>query len=194
MGHYFIEDAALQDDERELSLTIFNKNFTFLSNSGLFSYRQIDDASLLLLKHIPELEGSLLDMGCGYGVLGIVLAKIYELELTLCDINPHAIRYAERNAHRNHVRAGLILSNGFDAIESRYAAIVMNPPIHAGKETIFRMYGQARSHLAQQGSLFTVVQKKHGAESHVKKLVEIYDECLILYKKKGYYILQGKRQ
>ena len=193
MNHYFIENSALLTNERELELEIFdNIKLRFLTNNGLFSCDKIDDASITLLKNMPNLKGHLLDLGCGYGTLGIALAKKNkELNITMADINGIALDYARKNAKLNGVQANFILSNSFTNIADIFNNIVLNPPIHAGKETMYRMYEESAKHLTPGGSLFIVIQKKHGAESTIVKLNEIFKNVEILHKKKGCFVIQS---
>jgi len=193
MNHYFIENSSLLTNERELELEIFDIKFRFLTNNGLFSCDKIDEASITLLKNILPLKGTLLDLGCGYGTLGIVLAKKYGLDLTMADINGIALDYATKNAKLNQVSVMPIHSDGFTNINGIFDNIVLNPPIHAGKETMYRMYEESVLHLASDGSLYIVIQKKHGAESTIKKFEDIFAQVDVLYKKKGCYVLQGKK-
>ena len=192
MSHYFIENPDILTKERKLSLEIFGYKFQFLSNNGLFSHDKIDDASLLLLEKMPPLEegSTFLDLGCGYGLLGIVLSKKHNLALTLTDINSLALDYASKNAKLNNVTAEAIHSDSFANIKDSFQNITLNPPIHAGKETMYKMYEEAAQHLLPGGSLYVVIQKKHGAESTGKKLNEIFRQVNLLHKKKGYFIFQ----
>jgi len=190
MNHYFIENPALLTHERELFLEIFGHKFRFLTNNGLFSCDKVDEVSLTMLKNMPPIEGTLLDLGCGWGLLGIVLAKTYQLELTQADINSLALAYAERNAAKNGIRTTAIHSDCFDAIPGKFDNIVLNPPIHAGKAVTYRMYEEAPLHLNLGGSLFIVIQKKHGAESTLKKLQEIFSYCEVIHRKKGCFVIR----
>ena len=192
MSHYFIENPEILTKERKLTLEALGHKFQFLSNNGLFSHDKIDSASLLLLENIPPIEekSSLLDLGCGYGLLGIVLAKAYNLHLTQSDINSIALEYAAKNARLNNVTAKAIHSDSFTGITDSFSHITLNPPIHAGKETMYRMYNEAALHLLPGGLFYVVIQKKHGAESTQTKLEEIFPYVSTIYKKKGCFIFQ----
>jgi len=193
MNHYFIENPKLLTDERVLELNIFDRHYKFLSNNGLFSCDKVDDASITLLQNIPPLprDSTLLDLGCGYGTLGIVLAKTYGVALTMADINSIALDYAAKNAKLNGVTATTIHSNSFENISATFDNIVLNPPIHAGKDVMYNMYEQSAAHLHSGGRLFIVIQKKHGAESTIAKLKTLF-RVEVLYKKKGCYVVQAE--
>ncbi|MCL2377997.1 MAG: methyltransferase [Defluviitaleaceae bacterium] len=189
-NQYFNENPAALTQERTLQLSIFGMEFRFLANNGLFSCDKVDAASIILLENIPPLAGRLLDLGCGYGTIGIVLARKNAINLTMSDINRIALQYAARNAALNQVEAECIHSDGFENLEGKYDNIVLNPPIHAGKEVMYRLYTGAAAHLAPGGALYIVIHKKHGAESTLEALKGLFHECITLYKKKGLYVLQ----
>jgi len=189
-NQYFNENPAALTQERLLKLCIFGMDFTFLANNGLFSCDKIDAASILLIENIPPLTGSLLDLGCGYGPIGIVLGKKNPVHVTMSDINRIALDYAAKNAIRNNVEAKCVHSDGFESLSCKYDNIVLNPPIHAGKDVMYRLYEGAAQHLTPGGALYIVIQKKHGAESTMATLRDIFQECRILYKKKGIFVLQ----
>lgn len=191
MSHYFIEDKSLKSEITELSYKFQGKEFKFISDNGLFSKEHVDYASDLLMNNMGILEGkTLLDMGCGYGAIGIVLSSTYNLEVTFADVNPKAVRFASKNCELNNISGKCIESNCFENITKKYDNIVINPPIHAGKDVIFQMYIDSYEHLNEAGSLYIVIQKKHGAESSKKKLIELFGNCNIKYSKKGFFIFQ----
>ena len=194
MKQYFVENPSLPNTPRILSLDFDNMSFTFSTHAGLFSPKKIDTASLLLLTHMPPLSGSLLDMGCGYGLIGIVLGKKNSVTLTLCDVNRLALACAVKNAAQNKVTATAIHSDGFAEITDTFDHIVMNPPIHAGKAVMYRLYTDAHSHLNKDGSLYIVIQTKHGAPSTQTMLTDLFESCEVLYKKKGYHIFKCSRK
>jgi 16S rRNA (guanine1207-N2)-methyltransferase len=189
---YFVENPEALTREREIFIDIFGEPLRFFTNNGLFSCEKIDEASLTLVKNIPPLNGSLLDLGCGYGFIGVALAKKNNVKLTQSDVNSVALDYAKKNAALNNVAAEFIHSNSFENISQSFDFITLNPPIHAGKDIMFRMYEESAAHLNEGGSLFIVIQKKHGAESSIKKLSQIFTRCEVLFKKKGTFVLQCK--
>ena len=193
MSQYFNENPNALTQERVLPLSIFGRDFSFLSNNGLFSCTKVDEASITLMKNIPTLSGTLLDLGCGYGPIGVVLGTVYPLQVTMSDINRIALDYARKNARRNGVKAQFVHSDGFESLPFEYDNIVLNPPIHTGKNVVNRLYTGAAEHLAPGWVLYIVIHKKHGAESTIKTLSEIFHRCCVLYRKKGLYVLSCER-
>ena len=167
--------------------------YVFTADTGVFSARKMDTGTDILLRNIPALKGSLLDMGCGCGCIGIVLAKAYGLDLTQADINPRAVRLTIENAAKNGVVSRVVQSDLFSKIQEDFDTVVINPPIHAGKNVIFSMYEGSYKHLKPGGKLYIVILKKHGAESSIKHLAKTFGNCQVLYKKKGCYILYSIR-
>ena len=192
MSHYFEYDENLPHEYLNVEYEINGQVFKFTTDIGVFSREGMDAASDILIRTIPPLHGRLLDMGCGWGGIGIVLAKLYSLELTQADINPRALELTRKNCEDNNVKSEIILSDCFENIKSRFDTITLNPPIHAGKAVTYRMFEEAACHLAPEGRLYVVTLKKHGAESTERKLREVFGNCDTLYKKKGYYVFTSK--
>jgi len=138
----------------------------------------------------PPLQGDLLDLGCGYGLIGIVLSKTHAKAATITqsDINAIACAYTQKNAAANGVGTNVIHSDGFVGIPQCFHHITLNPPIHAGKDAVNRLYTEAAAHLHPGGALYIVIQKKHGAESTLAFLTKIFHQVKILYKRKGYFV------
>lgn len=190
MKQYFQENELLAADEVQIRLDRFGHKFTFFSARGLFSFDEVDANSLILVENIPGIKGKLLDLGCGIGVVGIMLAKINgQVDLTGCDINRIALRLAEKNAATNGIDAKFFHSDCFDGVSGIFDTIALNPPIHAGKEVMYKMFEQAKEHLAPNGVFYIVIQKKHGAESSLRFLRENYGYCEVVHKKKGVYVM-----
>jgi len=184
MNQYFNNNESLNRELKYISYTFKGEKFRFATHNGVFSKDHVDYATDILLNTIPPLSGSVLDLGCGYGVIGIVLAKTYGLELTSADVNPAAVELTRLNGADN-----VIESDCFDNITDKFDTIVINPPIHAGKATTYKMYEESHSHLTAGGKLYVVTLKKHGAESTITKLKEVFGNCEVIYKKKGHYVL-----
>ena len=192
MKQYFQENNDLTADEIQIRLTRFGHGFTFFSRRGLFSYDKVDANSLILVGNMPPIEGKLLDLGCGFGAVGIMLAKINRsVSLTGCDINGIALEMAKKNAAFNGIDAKYLYSNCFDGVNGLFDAIALNPPIHAGKEVMHRMFSEAKEHLTPNGAYYIVIQKKHGAESSLRFLRGIYGYCEPVYRKKGVYVIKA---
>ena len=189
--HYFSKDVSAESRPQEISYSFGRHNYRFTTDAGVFSVGKMDTATDILIRSIPPLEGSLLDMGCGYGPIGIVLAKEYGLELTQADINPRAVSLTTVNAAKNGVTSHVLQSDHFEQIEGLFDTIAINPPIHAGKNVIFSMYDGAYKHLKDGGALYVVILKKHGADSSIVYLKELFGNCRSIYKKKGLYVLEA---
>ena len=198
MSHYFIKDDALSQKRHDIEYCFKGERFRFVSSAGVFSKDGVDHATGLLLNAIPPLEknAALLDMGCGYGCIGIVLARTYGVRLTQADVNETAVELTRVNCKRHGVESDVWLSDCFDGIGDRkFDVITLNPPIHAGKAVTYRMYEQSVEYLNSGGRLYVVTLKKHGAESTLAKLCEVYGSgmCSVVYKKKGYYVFECVR-
>jgi len=187
-SHYFTDDPNLPDDPRSFTYYYKDHALRLTTNSGVFSHGRVDEATDLLLKNIPSLSGTLLDLGCGCGVIGIALAKAYGLQITLADINPRALACAEINCNENGIKAKIVRSDCFEDIEGAFDTITLNPPIHAGKEVVNRLFEGAAKHLAPGGSFYVVMLDKHGAKGAAARLCEIFGACETLHKKKGYRV------
>ena len=195
MSHYFENDENLKSFKRSLKLYINNKELSFTSDSGVFSNTQIDYGSYTFLKTLLNEEkiNDLLDVGCGYGVLGITL-KYFEnaTNVDMVDINPKAVNLCLENINyyqMNNVKC--FISDGFEKINKKYDRIVINPPIRAGKAIIYKMFEDSIKHLNESGALYIVIKKSLGAPSAIKKLQSIYQHVEVLNKDKGYFIIKS---
>ena len=192
MGHYFTNEN-LPSDIRENICVVLGKNFKFLTDNGVFSKDGLDFGSRLLLESIPleEVGGKILDMGCGYGVFGIVLAKILLVKVDMVDVNLRALHLSKRNAKLNDVTdlVSIFESNCYQNISTKYSTIITNPPIRAGKKIVYDIVMNARDHLEDGGNLFLVIRKEQGAKSLIVDLEKVYN-VKVLEKKKGFFIIQ----
>ena len=193
---YYEDNRDLAHDVQELSVELLGLPLHFLTDAGVFSKNAIDYGSRVLLDNFqPEGAKTLLDVGCGYGTLALTLAKKYGLKATLVDINSRALDLAKKNADKNNIEVnGIFLSNIYDNVEGKFDAIISNPPIRAGKEVVHTILSDAYEHLNDDGHLTIVIQKKQGAPSAQKKMKDVFGNCEIVAKDKGYYILRSYKE
>ena len=188
--HYYT--ALPQSNHKPLSLSFAYRgnNLTFDTDSGVFSRTEIDRGTEVLLEALPEsLNGSILDMGCGYGVIGISLAKsMKNVKITMVDINERAVALATENSKRNGVNTEVLTGDGFSDILGQYDNILINPPIRCGKALIYQLFADAKTHLKQDGKLWLVIGKKQGAPSAKIYLSSLYDSVEVVEKKSGFWI------
>lgn len=198
MSHYFTDNRELAKNRKDLSFRFSCFNLTFVSDNGVFCKNYIDEGSIVLLEVLNKnnLGKKILDVGCGYGTIGITLKKCFPDSLIdMVEINPRAIELAEINAKRNNCDVRIIESDIYSNVnDSDYTDIVTNPPIRAGKKVIYRIFEEAHNHLCDGGTLWIVIRKNHGAQS-AKKFVEgVFGNCEIIKKEKGYYILKSVKK
>ena len=191
MGQYF-ENQQLPSNVRKVKVHLFFRDFYFYTDNGVFSKDGLDFGSRLLLESIPleEVGGKVLDMGCGYGVFGIILNKITSCYVDMVDVNLRALHLAKRNVEVNCCsNISVFESNVYENIHSKYSCIVTNPPIRAGKKIVYDMVMNAGKYLLDNGKLFLVIRKEQGAKSLIIDLKKYYD-VIVLNRKKGFYILR----
>ena len=192
---YFAENPDAEHDIHELNVQLLGQNMTFLTDAGVFSKKMIDYGSQTLLKCLDfHKQESVLDVGCGYGTLGLTLIKAKEVKATLVDINQRALDLARQNADRNQVLATIFQSNIYQNVEGRFHHIISNPPIRAGKQVVHEVIAGSYAHLLDGGDLTIVIQKKQGAPSAKAKMEEVFGNCEILKKDKGYYSLRSRKE
>ena len=196
MAHYFDLDPTLASKERNIEFMIDGRVITLVSDNGVFSKDKIDEGSLAFLKVIVplRLSGKILDLGCGYGPIGLTIAMTSpEARVDLADINTRALALCEKNAELLGLsrRVTVLQSNVYENIEGTYNSIVVNPPIRAGKVVTYAMYEGALAHLIDGGSLFIVIRKNQGAPSASKYIESIFGNISLLKRDKGYYIYQA---
>ena len=198
-NHYYTENPILDHKLDQWSFELQGKRFQFLTDSGVFSRSTVDYGSRVLIEafeweNLPA--GRLLDVGCGYGPIGLSLASISGRTVEMIDVNQRAVALAQENAKRNRIKqVDIHPSNIYETLtEKEYAAIVSNPPIRAGKKVVHEILSGAHPLLVVGGTLTVVIQKKQGAPSAEKKMLEVFGNVEIVTKDKGYYILRSTKE
>ena len=193
---YYTRTPSSESKPAECAFSFRGKTLRFTTDAGVFSRGELDAGTRLLLDALPDvLEGSVLDLGCGWGPIGIsVKAAWPETDVTLADVNLRALSWAEKNAERNGVRVSCLESDGFSALEGRiFDAVITNPPIRAGKQVIYRLFREAFDHLSPGGSLFLVIRKQQGAESCIRYLEGFFASVEKLDRSAGFWVLQARK-
>lgn len=198
MSHYYDFDPLLASKEKEISFEINSRKITLVTDIGVFSKNRVDEGSFALLEAVLPLYlgNKILDLGAGYGPIGLTLALFNEnASITLADINTRALALCEKNAKRLQVydRVQILESDIYSNIIGPYDSIVVNPPIRAGKKVTYAMYEGAKRHLNDGGSLFVVIRKAQGAPSASRYIEELFGNITLISRSKGYYIYQAKK-
>lgn len=192
--HYYTPLPESEHNMRLVQVNILGRSLTFETDAGVFSKQHIDPGSEILCKSLPELHGRVLDMGCGWGAMTVMaLARFPALDVTMADVNERALDLAVRNVQKNGMQAKAVLSDGFERVEGEFDAVMTNPPIRAGKAVIYRMFEDAKAHLAEGGRLFLVIRKQQGAPSALKFLKELYAEAETIERDGGYWVIACRK-
>ncbi len=196
MPQYFDNDERIISSKRLINFKVGGAWYELYSDNGIFSKKGLDKGSKLLIETLLPLDlgDYVLDLGCGYGPIGITLALNKEnLRVLMSDINKRALSLSLDNIERYHLgnRVKAIESNIYESIKDKFTSIVTNPPIRAGNKVLKEIYLGAKSHLIKGGSLYLVIRKSQGANSTLKFLKENYETVNIVNKANGYYILKA---
>lgn len=198
MSHYFSEVQDVKSVKKIINYEIKNEKFEFLTDNGVFSKTKVDFGTDVMLRTFlnenKKLENiRILDIGCGYGVVSVVLKRFFrKARILSTDVNERALELTKENIQKNNrtddfeVRKSFV----FDNISENFDVILSNPPIRAGKQVIFEIYEKSFFHLNKNGKFYCVIQTKHGAKSTKKKLEELFGNCTTLVIEAGYRIFR----
>ena len=190
---YYAADPSCASRPVACALSYRGQALRFMTDAGVFSKGEVDQGTRLLLDSLPGLAGDVLDLGCGWGAIGVSVGKANPgCRVVMADVNRRALALAGDNAHANGVAAECLESDGMAALmDRRFDAVITNPPIRAGKQVIYRMFRDAADCLAPGGALYLVIRKQQGAESCVRYLKTIYSAVDALKKSGGFWVLKA---
>lgn len=194
MAHYFTNNENLKSELRTIKYDNGDFSLSFYSDNGVFSKNHLDYGSSLLINNVIKncsKNLNILDVGCGYGFIGITLAKIIDANVVMVDVNKRAVHLTEMNIKENKVNAKVIESNIYENVDGKYDVVVTNPPIRAGKKIVLEILLKAKEFLNINGELWFVIRKDQGAKSIAKELESIYN-LEVVEKSKGFYIFKAK--
>ncbi len=166
--HYFTENPDSEIKEKSFSETIKGKQLSFTSVSGVFSFEdRLDKVSHNLIKYFTPSGNTILDVGCGYGAIGLFLKALFpSQQVSMIDINNRALDYSRKNAAANKLEVQVSHSNLYQALGNEtFDDIVSNPPFAAGKELNTRLIKEALEHLSVNGALWLVAFHNKGGST-----------------------------
>ncbi len=193
MNHYFSQDNEhLKSVKKHVYVDFLGKRFDFLTDHGVFSKSGLDFGSRCLLETIiDQASTKALDLGSGYGPIGIIYKHFHaDASVYLVEINPRAASLSKENAALNQVDVTVYNQDSLSGLDKDYDLIITNPPIRAGKQTVYRLFEDAKAHLVEQGTFFFVMHKKHGALSAMKKCQTLYPVVEIVDRRSGYHVIR----
>ena len=191
MSQYFDNDKNIKSERKLINFSFNDKNFSLYTDNGVFSKDKLDYGTRILLENIDinNLKGRVLDLGCGIGVVGIILGTLNKnISIDMVDINERAISLTKDNVKFNNINNNVFVSDVYSNINGKYNYIITNPPIRAGKEVVRKFLLGGYDYLTDDGILYFVMRKDHGVKSMIKELENIY-EVDIVNKEKGFYIV-----
>lgn len=196
--HYYSRNPEVESNPTYWNSELRNHLLRFKTDQGVFSKKEVDFGSRFLIEMFtePKQHGPILDAGCGYGPIGLSLAKDFPMrKIHMIDVNQRAIDLAKENAVANQIEnVEIYESDRFNGVEEKgFAAILTNPPIRAGKQIVHDLLEQSFHHLVPEGELWVVIQKKQGAPSAKAKLEELFSRVEVIGKRKGYYIIKASK-
>ena len=190
-----MNDEKLVSEVRELEYKYASFSFTFLSDNGVFSKKSIDYGSRLLLETYLKDDNKnkkVLDVGCGYGFIGISISIINQSYVDMIDVNKRAVHLTKRNIKKyKDFNGSAFLSDAYSDVKDKYDVIITNPPIRVGKVKLLEILNGAFDFLNEEGYLYFVIRKDQGALS-IKKILEETRIVETINKDKGYFIYRVK--
>lgn len=193
--HYFSGKPASAHRPQSVHIQVRGVTAVLQTDAGVFSRQGLDFGTRVLVESVTlPPNASVVDLGCGYGPVAAILGRIYpDARWLLLDINERALQLAADNTAFLGDRARVAVSDGFAAVsDERCDAVILNPPIRAGKSVVYRLFEEARAHLRPGGSLWIVIQKKQGAPSARQRLEELFTNVETVSRDGGYHVFRAK--
>ena len=194
MEHYFINNNDLKSEIKEFKVKFNNQEFIFKTDNGVFSKGELDYGTYLLITNVlkEDLSGYGLDLGCGYGAIGIIISRLKDVKMDMIDINKRAIHLTNMNIKSNKaLNCKTFINDGLVGLDEKYNFIISNPPIRVGKVKLYELLESCLNHLKKDGTLYIVIRKEQGAKSFIKDFSSKAD-INVVDKSKGFYIISLK--
>ena len=195
LQHYYKDDQKELNNRKEISFRFLSIDYTFVTADNIFSKDRVDFGTTVLLEAALDsgISGRVLDYGCGYGVVGIILSKMGHDTFGL-DVTDRALKLSMINNEINQTDFKVAkVSDDLSKYNNSFETVLLNPPIRAGKEVIYTMFDWAHKFLKETGVLYVVIKKQHGAASAIKELKTLFDDVEVIKKSKGYFIIKNTK-
>lgn len=196
MSHYYTDNKNLKSNPKTFEYVFDNEVFKFTTDHGVFSMDHVDFGTHVLLKAIyrKALGNKILDLGCGFGPIAIIIGRFHKDALIdMVDVNTRALELCQANALQNCISATAYLTDNILSLNKQYNTVILNPPIRAGKSLIFDLYAKAHEVLEEDGHLYIVILKRQGAQSSLNKLLELFRSVQVIAKDGGYWIIEAQK-
>ena len=194
MNHYFTKNNTLKSEENLIHVIFKNQKFSFYTDNGVFSKKGLDFGTRSLLEALDfeSIKGDILDFGCGYGPIGIIVAKNTDAKIDMIDINYRAVLLSKKNIELNKIKnANVFESDIYSNINKKYDYIITNPPIRVGKKILYKILFDAKKYLNKNGQIILVINKNQGAKSLINDLSDEYNVDVIK-KNKSFFIIRAR--
>lgn len=196
--HYYTARPEAAHDERRFTATLRGMEFTFTTDAAVFSRDRVDFGTQLLIETMEIApDAVVLDLGCGYGPLGAVAARLaHRGKVYLVDVNERAAELARRNLAENGIaNAEVRVGDGLAPVQGiPFHVVLTNPPIRAGKAVLYRLVDEVHQALVPGGSFWMVIQKKQGAPSMKRRLEEVFGNVIDVARQAGYHIFRTVKE
>ena len=205
-SYYFSKKPTSRLNVKKITPRLLGEVFVFETPSGVFSFGKPDRGSMLLIEKstIPD-KAKVLDLGCGYGLVGVSLAKVHDdLKITMTDINERAVAFAQKNLRLNRIKQERITfckGNLYEPfldekgkVKEKFDVILSSPPMHAGKELCLKIIGEAPCFLVKGGTLQMVARHQKGGRPLMERMLEVFGNVETLVKSGGFRIYLSKKE
>lgn len=194
--HYFVRRPKSKKKLYKFYAKLFGLPLIFHTASGIFSPNRIDKGTQTLTKYMDiKRKSKVLDFGCGYGPVGIIVKKLFpSCEVTMVEVNERAVQCAKKNVEENNVEAKVKQSTFYSSLKGEvFDVILANPPISAGMEVCYRIIDESYDHLNWGGSLQMVAKKRKGGRRLMERMEERFGNLEVLGRGSGYWVFSSKK-
>lgn len=195
--HYYSEKQTSTFRPKKIEVALLGKEFEVYTSGGVFSPKKIDKGTKLLIENAEVEKGTrLLDLGCGYGIVGLAVKLANpEVEVVFTDVNQRAVKLTRMNLELNKVKGKVKQGKGFEKLKGEmFDVILLNPPQTAGKKTCFKMIEESKEHLKKKGTLQLVARHQKGGKTLKKKMEEVFGNAEETAKKGGYRVYVSRKK